>query len=155
AAAQFARRCHGLLSRYQIADLRGQWTATMDSRHGKASVAQGEEQSAQAHGHGPNDLLRPAAKAHADPGRRQLDAWQKGKALEFREFYAFDPKTQEVKRLADGPTAFYSSHLAYDGKRDLFLAVAVFNKGEQPSGMFAYDPRKDAWRQIKPVNDIP
>ena len=74
---------------------------------------------------------------------------------EFRELYAFDPKTETVKRLADCPTAFYSSHLAYDAKHELFFAVAVFNKGEQPSGMFAYDPKKDAWHEIKPANRDP
>jgi hypothetical protein len=88
-------------------------------------------------------------------GGGQLDAWAKGKALEFRELYAFDPKTETVTRLADGPTAFYSSHLAYDRKRDLFVAVADFNKGEQPSGIFCYDPKKDAWHEIKPKNPIP
>src|SRR5262249_18315613 len=88
-------------------------------------------------------------------GGGRLDAWQKGKALEFRELYAFDPKTEEVKKLADGPTAFYASHLAHDSKRDLFVAVAVFDKGEQPSGMFVYDPTADSWRRIKPANDIP
>ena len=88
-------------------------------------------------------------------GGGQLDAWQKGKASEFRELYAFDPKIEKVQRLADGPTAFYSSHLAYDSKHKLFVAVAVFNKGEQPSGMFAYDPAKDSWHEIKPKNAIP
>ena len=88
-------------------------------------------------------------------GGGQLDAWTKGKAPKFRELYAFDPKTEEIARLADGPTAFYSSHLAHDTKRDLFVAVAVFNKQEQPSGMFAYDPRKNAWHEIKSINEIP
>ena len=88
-------------------------------------------------------------------GGGQLDAWQKGKAPEFREVYAFDPKEETVKRLADAPTALYSSHLAHDTRRDLFFAVAVFNKGEQPSGMFAYDPKKDAWGEVKPANAIP
>ncbi len=88
-------------------------------------------------------------------GGGPLDGWQKGKAAEFRELYAFDPETETVQRLADGPTAFYSSHLAYDSRRDLFVAVAVFNKGEQPSGMFGYDPKKDTWHEIKPANAIP
>ena len=88
-------------------------------------------------------------------GGGALDAWQKGKALEFREVYAFDPKDETVKRLADAPTALYSSHLAHDTKRDLFFTVAVFNRNEQPSGMFVYDPKKDAWSEIKPANEIP
>ena len=46
-------------------------------------------------------------------------------------------------------------HLAYDSKRDFFFAIAVFNKGEQPSGMFVYDPKKDAWSEVKPANPIP
>lgn len=84
-----------------------------------------------------------------------LDAWQKGEALEFRELYGFDPKTETVKRLADAPTALYSSHLAYDAKRDLFFVVAVFDKQEQRSGMFAYDLRADAWNEVHPSNPIP
>jgi hypothetical protein len=76
-------------------------------------------------------------------------------ALEFRELYGFDPKTEMVQRLADCPTALYASHLAYDSKRRLFVAVAVFNKQEQPSGMFCYNPAKDAWQEIKPKNPIP
>jgi hypothetical protein len=88
-------------------------------------------------------------------GGGALDAWAKGKAPEFREVYAFDPKEETVKRLADAPTALYSSHLAHDTKRDLFFAVAVFNKNEQQSGMFVYDPKADAWSEIKPANPIP
>lgn len=88
-------------------------------------------------------------------GGGQLDAWAKGKALEFRELYAFDPKEEKVTRLADCPTAFYATHLAYDSKRQLFVAVVVYNKGEQPSGMFAYDPHKNAWHEIEPANPIP
>jgi hypothetical protein len=98
-----------------------------------------------------------------DPSKRRmvlagggpLDGWKKGKAAEFRELYAFDPKTEKVKKLADCPTAFYATHLAYDSKRRLFVAVAVFNGKEQPSGMFCYDPKKDAWHTIKPKNVIP
>ncbi|MBI1918878.1 MAG: hypothetical protein HYS12_29665 [Planctomycetes bacterium] len=88
-------------------------------------------------------------------GGGPLDAWKKGKASEFRELYAFDPKTEEVTRLADCPTALYESHLAYDQKNGVFVTVAVFDKREQPSGMFAYDPNKDTWYEIKPANPIP
>jgi hypothetical protein len=88
-------------------------------------------------------------------GGGRLDAWQKGKAPEFRELYAFDPKAETVERLADGPTAFYEAQLAFDSRRHVFLTVAVFNKKEQPSGMFAYDPKKNAWSEIKPANPIP
>jgi hypothetical protein len=97
----------------------------------------------------------PSHKRMLIAGGGTLDAWQKGAAPEFRQLYAFDPKTETVERLADAPTALYSSHLAYDSKRQLFFCVAVFNKGEQPSGMFAYDPNKNDWREIKPAGDIP
>jgi hypothetical protein len=97
----------------------------------------------------------PSHKRMLILGGGRLDAWTKGKAPDFHELYAFDPKTETVQRLADGPTAFYSSHLAYDSKRQLFVAVAVFNKGEQRSGMFCYDPNKNAWHEIKPANAIP
>jgi hypothetical protein len=88
-------------------------------------------------------------------GGGPLDGWLKGKAEVFRELYAFDPKTEEVRRLADCPSAFYSTHLAHDSKRDLFVAVVVFDKGEQPSGMYCYNPAKDAWHEITPENAIP
>jgi hypothetical protein len=45
--------------------------------------------------------------------------------------------------------------MAYDSKRRLFVAVVVFNGREQPSGMFAYDPGKNAWHKIMPRNPIP
>ena len=60
-----------------------------------------------------------------------------------------------MTRLADAPTALYSSHLAHDSKRDLFFCAAVFNKNEQPSGMFIYDPKKNAWSEVKPAGGIP
>ena len=88
-------------------------------------------------------------------GGGTLDAWQKGKAPVFHELYAFDPKSETVRRLADAPTTLYSQHLAHDSKHDLFFAVAVFNKNEQKSGMFAYDPKKDEWREIHPAKAIP
>lgn len=97
----------------------------------------------------------PSKKRMLIAGGGPLDGWQKGKAREFRELFAFDPKTETVSRLADCPTAFYATHLAYDSKHRLFFAVVVFDKKEQPSGMFAYDPPKDAWHEVKPANAIP
>jgi hypothetical protein len=97
----------------------------------------------------------PSHKRMLIVGGGPLDGWTRGNALEFRELYAFDPRTESVTRLADAPTALYASHLAYDSKRQFFVAVAVFNKQEQPSGLFCYDPGKDAWHEIKPANPIP
>jgi hypothetical protein len=97
----------------------------------------------------------PSKKRMLLVGGGVLDAWMKGDAPEYREVYSFDPKTEKVTRLADAPTALYASHLAYDSKRQLFFAVAEFNKKEQPSGMFAYDPKADAWQEIKPAKGIP
>ena len=97
----------------------------------------------------------PAKKRMLIAGGGQLDAWTQNKAPDFHEVYAFDPKTETVTRLADAPTTLYTSHLAYDSKRKLFVAVADFNKQEQRSGMFSYDPMKDAWNEIKPANPIP
>ncbi len=97
----------------------------------------------------------PTHKRMLIAGGGTLDAWQKGPAPAFHELYSFDPQTESVQRLADAPTTLYSSHLAYDSKRQLFFAVAVFNKGEQRSGMFAYEPLKDAWREIKPAGEVP
>jgi hypothetical protein len=97
----------------------------------------------------------PSKKRMLIAGGGALDAWKKGKAAEFRELYAFHPKTETVQKLAACPTALYESHLAYDSKRKLFFTVAVFDKKEQPSGMFCYDPQKDAWKEIKSKNPIP
>jgi hypothetical protein len=105
--------------------------------------------------HGQSIVYDPSARRMLIAGGGPLDGWQKGKAPEFRELYAFDPKTETVRRMADCPTAFYEAHLAYDSKRRLFMAVVVFNRREQPSGMFAYDPARDAWQPIKPKNAIP
>ena len=81
--------------------------------------------------------------------------FNQAKSPVLRELYAFDPKSETVNRLADCPTAFYATHLAYDTKHHVFIAVVVFNKGEQPSGMFAYNPKKDSWREIKHTGPIP
>jgi hypothetical protein len=97
----------------------------------------------------------PSQKRMLVAGGGVLDAWMKGKAPEFRELYAFDPKAETIKRLADAPTALYASHLAYDSKRRLFITVADFNGKQHPSGMFAYDPKKDTWFEIKPAGSIP
>jgi hypothetical protein len=97
----------------------------------------------------------PSKKRMLIMGGGRLDAWQKGAAPEFRELYGFNPKTETVERLADAPTALYESQLAFDSKRELFVTVAVFNKKEQPSGMFSYDPQKNTWQEIKPANEIP
>jgi hypothetical protein len=97
----------------------------------------------------------PTRKCMFVVGGGALDAWMKGKAPEFRELYAFDPRTETIRRLADAPTALYASHLALDSRRQLFFAVADFNKREQPSGMFAYDPKGDFWHEIQPANGIP
>jgi hypothetical protein len=88
-------------------------------------------------------------------GGGTLDAWQKGPAPSFHELYAFDPQAETIERLADAPTTLYSSHLAFDAKHKLFFTVAVFNKEEQHSGMFAYDPAKNTWQEIKPAGEIP
>jgi hypothetical protein len=73
----------------------------------------------------------------------------------FRELHAFDPKTETVTKLADCPTALYEGHLAYDSRRELFVTATTYARGDQPSGVFAYDPKKDAWQEIKSANPIP
>lgn len=100
---------------------------------------------------------------HDPPRKRMLlagggdyDKW-KTKAGGFNTLYAFDPRTETVTRLADGPTALCRGALAHDPGRDLFYTVAMF-KGEgieQPSGLFAYDPQKDAWRQVGASDRVP
>ena len=45
--------------------------------------------------------------------------------------------------------------MAYDSKHRLFLTAATYARGEQPSGVFAYDPEKDSWRQVKSANSVP
>jgi hypothetical protein len=97
----------------------------------------------------------PSKKRMLLAGGGPLDAWAKGPAPEFRELYEFDPRAETIRRLADAPTALYSAHLAFDARNGVFVMAAVFNKKEQPSGMFCYDPKKDEWREIKPANAIP
>ena len=80
---------------------------------------------------------------------------KKAEAPEFREMYAFDPRPQPVTRRADAPTALYESQLAFDSRRKVFVTVAVFNKNEHPSGMFAYDPARDRWEEMQSANAIP
>jgi hypothetical protein len=69
--------------------------------------------------------------------------------------YAYDPVAETVTRLGNGPTAFYGAHLAFDARQKRFFTVAAFNKQEQPSGMFSYDPTEDVWQQVKLENAIP
>lgn len=79
------------------------------------------------------------------------------KAGGFNSLYAFDPVTEQITKLADCPTALCRAALAHVVKHDLFITVAAFQgEGiEQPSGMFAYDPAKGAWRQLKPADGLP
>ena len=60
-----------------------------------------------------------------------------------------------MERLADAPTAFYATHLSHDSKRDLFFAAAVFDGKEQPSGMFRFQPKTNAWSEVKLAGPIP
>ena len=127
------------------------WILDLDKDHWRKA-----KQSPPAHGSmGRTIFYDPTKKRMLIAGGGQLDAWTKGKAPEFHELHAFDPKTETVTRLADAPTALYASHLAYDSRRKCFIAVADFNKQEQLSGMFCYDPNKDTWLEIKPANPIP
>jgi hypothetical protein len=98
----------------------------------------------------------PTHKRMLLAGGGTLDAWMKGPSeSSFKELYAFDPQTETVERLADCPTSLYTAHLAYHAKHKLFFTVAVFNKKENPSGMYAYDPQKNAWQEIKVNGEIP
>jgi hypothetical protein len=81
--------------------------------------------------------------------------FNQAKSPVLRELYAFDPRTETVKKLADCPIPLYEAHLAFDAKRELFLTAAVFWKGDHASGVYAYDPRKDAWQEIKSANAVP
>ncbi|MBI3858342.1 MAG: hypothetical protein HY293_21880 [Planctomycetes bacterium] len=75
----------------------------------------------------------------------------------FNAVYAFDPATEELAKLADSPVPHCRGALAYDSKRDLFFSVANFESksGTQASGMFRYDPKADAWSEVKCENGIP
>jgi hypothetical protein len=99
-----------------------------------------------------------------DPPRQRIllagggtyDRWQT-RAGGFNCLYALDPKTEKITRLADCPTALCRGALAYDSQHDLFL-TAMLLKGpdiEQPSGVFAYDPKRDAWHEIRSANAVP
>jgi hypothetical protein len=99
-----------------------------------------------------------------DPSRKRMllagggmyDKWHT-KAGGFNTLYAFDPVTERISRLGDCPTAMCRGALAYDSRRDLFF-LAVSLKGtkvEQPSGVFAYDPKMDEWKEVKASNPVP
>jgi hypothetical protein len=89
-------------------------------------------------------------------GGGNYDRWRT-KAGGFNSLYAYDPVAEKVTRLADCPTALCRAGLAHDTRRDLFfMAVSLKDKGvEQPSGVFAYDPARDAWREVKAANPVP
>jgi hypothetical protein len=82
--------------------------------------------------------------------------WQT-KAGGFNALYALDPATEKITRLADCPTAMCRCGLAHDTRRDLFIMAVTLNGKdvEQPSGMFAYDPKSDTWGEIKADNPVP
>jgi len=103
-------------------------------------------------GSGQTIFYDPPRKRMLLAGGGPLDRW---KNPSYNRLYAFDPKTETVTRLADCPTAQYSAHLAYDSKRDIFVTANVMQKGEQPSGTFVYDPKKDVWKEVKTTNPIP
>jgi len=72
------------------------------------------------------------------------------------KIYAFDPKTETVTKLADCSTPLYEMALTYDAKHDLFFVANYMKEGESfPSGLFAYDPKKDAWSEAKTANRPP
>jgi hypothetical protein len=116
----------------------------------------------QAKNHLPRDHM--GMTVFYDPPRQRMllvgggtyNKWQT-KAGGFNTCYAFDPRAETVTKLADCPTALCRGALAYDRKRDRFLtAVALKGKGvEQPSGMFAYEPKSDTWHSIEPTNPMP
>jgi hypothetical protein len=88
-------------------------------------------------------------------GGRLEGQFNQAKSPDLRQLFAFDPRTEQVERLADCPTAVYEGHLAYDSKRGLFFTAAAFKLQDQPSGMFAYNPQTDAWHEVPCANAVP
>lgn len=127
------------------------WILDLDRGRWRKAKQSPEQRAA----YGQTVVHDPARQRMLIVGGGSLDAWQKGPAPEFRELCAFDPRTETIEPLAPCPTALYAAHLAYDRRRDLFFTVAVFDKHEQPSGMYCYDPRQDAWSEIQSANPIP
>lgn len=76
-----------------------------------------------------------------------------------QKMYAFDPRTEKVTRLADCPTPQWFAPPSYDSKRDVFIVANVMKdwgkKKQYPSGVFCYDPKKNAWSQVKTSNPTP
>jgi hypothetical protein len=78
-----------------------------------------------------------------------------------QKMYAFDPKTEAVAALADCPTPQWFAPPSYDSKRDIMVVANVMkdwgkDKPKQyPSGVFSYDPKKDAWAEVKTANPTP
>jgi hypothetical protein len=78
-----------------------------------------------------------------------------------QKLYAFDPKTETVTPLADCPTPQWFTPQSYDSKRDIFVVANVMKDWgkdtakQYPSGVFSYDPKKDAWTEVKTTNPTP
>ena len=108
----------------------------------KEPVAQSQAQPAGAHGDGPDHRLRPVATAAADRGRRPARCLEKGHGRRVPRTVRIRSEDRGGPKLADCPTALYACHLAYDAKHEMFVTVAVFKDKEQPSGMYAYDPKR-------------
>jgi hypothetical protein len=99
-----------------------------------------------------------------DPPRRRMllvggGAYLKmdDKSAGFNKLYSFDPVTEKLGNLADCPAPQCRGALAYDSKRDLFFSAVNFDSksGAQPSGLFCYDPKKDAWSEVQCSNELP
>jgi hypothetical protein len=88
-------------------------------------------------------------------GGRLEGPYNQAKSDELRKLFSFDPKTETVTRLADCPTPIYEGHLAFNSKHDMFFTAAAYNRKDQPSGIFAYDPKADKWQEIKSTNPVP
>lgn len=98
----------------------------------------------------------PAKKQMLILGGGRLEGpHNQAKAADLRELYAFDPQTETARRLPDCPTPVYEGHLAYDSKHQLFFTAAAYHLKDQPSGIFAYDPKKEVWQEIPSANDVP
>src|SRR5262249_38051121 len=88
---------------------------------GKSQWRKAKESPPRRTAFGQSIFYDPSKKRMLVLGGGPLDGWKKGPASEFRELYAFDPKTEAVQKLADAPTAFYATHLAYDQKQEVFI----------------------------------
>ena len=57
--------------------------------------------------------------------------------------------------MVDTPAIFFTGLLPEPSVAGDCAKAMKGDKIEQPTGMFVYDPKKDAWKEVKSANQVP